>query len=197
MTEVIGVKFNKVGKVYYFDPKGHKIKQGDGVVVETARGIEFGFVAVTNKEVPDNEIVSPLKPIIRPATKGDYEKLERNKEKEKEAFFKHIQGKTIAVSYDSGFKFNIDYPEVGVLRWTPTTGLSLAPSDNEEYEVAEVGKDIYQINWIEQKGIVISQVINFKTHKVFAYMTWNKEGERGNRASIFHRGTFTIHEANK
>lgn len=118
-------------------------------------------------------------------------------EKEKEAFFKHVQGKTIAVSYDSGFKFNIDYPEVGVLRWTPTTGLSLAPSDNEEYEVAGVGKDIYQINWIEQKGIVISQVINFKTHKVFAYMTWNKEGERGNRASIFHRGTFTIHEANK
>ena len=58
-------------------------------------------------------------------------------EKEKEAFFKHVQGKTIAVSYDSGFKFNIDYPEVGVLRWTPTTGLSLAPSDNEEYEVAE------------------------------------------------------------
>lgn len=82
-------------------------------------------------------------------------------EKEKEAFFKHVQGKTISVSYDSGFKFNIDYPEVGVLRWTPTTGLSLAPSDNEQYEVAEVGKDVYQINWIEQKGIVISQVINF------------------------------------
>ena len=118
-------------------------------------------------------------------------------EKEKEAFFKHVQGKTIAVSYDSGFKFNIDYPAVGVLRWTPTTGLSLAPSDNEQYEVAEVGKDVYQVNWIEQKGVVISQVINFKTHKVFAYMTWNKEGERGNRASIFHRGTFTIHEANK
>lgn len=109
----------------------------------------------------------------------------------------HVQGKTIAVSYDSGFKFNIDYPAVGVLRWTPTTGLSLAPSDNEQYEVAEVGKDVYQVNWIEQKGVVISQVINFKTHKVFAYMTWNKEGERGNRASIFHRGTFTIHEANK
>ena len=62
---------------------------------------------------------------------------------------------------------------------------------------ANNGKDVYQVNWIEQKGVVISQVINFKTHKVFAYMTWNKEGERGNRASIFHRGTFTIHEANK
>lgn len=118
-------------------------------------------------------------------------------EKEKEAFFKHVQGKTIAVSYDSGFKFNIDYPEVGVLQWTPTTGLSLAPSDKEQYEVAEVGKDIYQINWVEKKGIVISQTINFKNHKVFAYMIWNKEGERGNRASIFHRGTFTIHDANK
>lgn len=86
MTEVIGVKFNKVGKIYYFDPKGHKVEQGAGIVVETARGVEFGFVAVTNKEVPDEEIVAPLKPIIRPATKADYEKLEKNKEKEKEAF---------------------------------------------------------------------------------------------------------------
>ena len=86
MTEVIGVKFNKTGKVYYFDPKGQKLNIGDGVVVETSRGIEFGFVAVKNKEVPDNEIVAPLKSIIRKATQGDFDKLEKNKEKEKEAF---------------------------------------------------------------------------------------------------------------
>lgn len=118
-------------------------------------------------------------------------------EKEKQDFYKHVEGKTIAVRYDSGFTFNIDYPEVGVLQWTPTSGLSLAPSDKEAYEVAAVGKDIYQINWVEQKGVVISQVLNFKTHKAFAYMTWNKEGERGNRASIFHRGSFTIKDAQK
>lgn len=86
MPEVIGVKFNKVGKVYYFDPKGYKLKVGDGVVLETARGVEFGFVSVANKNVTDAEIVAPLKPIIRPATREDFDKLERNKEKEKEAF---------------------------------------------------------------------------------------------------------------
>ncbi len=86
MTEVIGVKFNKTGKVYYFDPKGQKLNIGDGVVVETSRGIEFGFVAVKNKEIPDNEIVAPLKSIIRKATPADFDKLEKNKEKEKEAF---------------------------------------------------------------------------------------------------------------
>lgn len=86
MTEVIGVKFNKAGKVYYFDPKGNKLSVGSGVVVETARGVEFGTVAVSNREVEDSEIVSPLKSIIRPATKADYEKLEKNKQKEKEAF---------------------------------------------------------------------------------------------------------------
>jgi len=86
MTEVIGVKFNKVGKVYYFDPKEYKLNVGDGVVVKTSRGLEFGFVAIKNTEIAESEIVSPLKPIVRPATKADFEKLEKNKEKEKEAF---------------------------------------------------------------------------------------------------------------
>ncbi len=86
MTEVIGVRFNKAGKVYYFDPKGNKLEVERGVVVETARGIEFGVVAVSNKMVPESEIVAPLKPIIRPATSSDYSKLESNAEKEKEAF---------------------------------------------------------------------------------------------------------------
>ena len=86
MTEVIGVRFNKVSKVYYFDPKGLKASVGDGIIVETARGTEFGTVAIANREVPDEEIVAPLKPIIRIATDADYEKLEINRRKEKEAF---------------------------------------------------------------------------------------------------------------
>lgn len=86
MPEVIGVKFNKVGKVYYFAPKGYKLKVGEGVVLETARGVEFGYVSIANKNVSDAEIVAPLKPIIRPATREDYDRLEKNKEKEKEAF---------------------------------------------------------------------------------------------------------------
>lgn len=86
MTEIIGVKFNKVGKIYYFDPKNNKLDVGDGVVVETARGVEFGTVAVSNREVDESEIVAPLKSIIRKATPADFDKLEKNKEKEKEAF---------------------------------------------------------------------------------------------------------------
>ncbi len=86
MTEVIGVKFNKVGKVYYFDPRGSKLQVGQGVVVETARGVEFGTVATPNREIAEDEIVAPLKPIIRPATNADYDRLEKNKIKEKEAF---------------------------------------------------------------------------------------------------------------
>ncbi len=86
MIEVIGVKFTKTGKVYYFDPQGKKLNIGDGVIVETSRGVEFGFVAVKNREVSENEIVTPLKPLIRKATPADFDKLEKNKEKEKEAF---------------------------------------------------------------------------------------------------------------
>ncbi len=85
MTEVIGVKFNKTGKVYYFDPKGNKLKVGDGAVVETSRGTEFGFVAVSNRQVADEEIIAPLKPIIRKATPQDFVRLEKNRQKEKEA----------------------------------------------------------------------------------------------------------------
>ncbi len=86
MTEVIGVKFNKVGKVYYFDPKGNKLPVGSGVIVETARGVEFGYVASPNEEIDEKDIVAPLKPIIRAATKADFDRLEKNKQKEKEAF---------------------------------------------------------------------------------------------------------------
>ena len=72
MTEVVGIKFNKTGKVYFFDPKGNKLNIGDGAVVETARGTEFGYVAVANRQASDDEIIAPLKPIIRKATNQDF-----------------------------------------------------------------------------------------------------------------------------
>lgn len=86
MTEVIGVKFNKTGKTYYFDPCGNKLKAGDGVIVETSRGTEFGYTAIANREVEDSDIVAPLKPIIRIATEKDKERYNENKAKEKEAY---------------------------------------------------------------------------------------------------------------
>lgn len=85
MAEVIGVRFKEVGKVYYFDPNNKKLRQNDVVIVETSRGIECGRVAIANKEVPDEEIVHPLKKVIRVATKDDLRKLEENARKEKEA----------------------------------------------------------------------------------------------------------------
>ena len=85
MAEVIGVRFKEVGKVYYFDPDGKKLKLNDTVIVETSRGIECGVIAIANKEVADNEIVHPLKKLIRIATKEDLKHLEDNRRKEKEA----------------------------------------------------------------------------------------------------------------
>ena len=81
MIEVIGVRFKDVGKIYYFDPDGEKIEQGNHVIVETARGMECGFVAMTNKEVDDEEIVKPLKKVIRVATPDDLKVVEANAKK--------------------------------------------------------------------------------------------------------------------
>ena len=86
MAEVIGVRFKEVGKIYYFDPDGNTLKKGDRVIVETVRGIECGEVTMENREVDDEQIVKPLKKLIRSATPDDLETLEKNKKKEKEAF---------------------------------------------------------------------------------------------------------------
>lgn len=85
MAKVIGVRFKPVGKIYYFDPLDFEIYQGDKVIVETARGIEYGEVVLPLREVDDSEIVAPLKNVIRIATEEDKKKVEENKKKEKEA----------------------------------------------------------------------------------------------------------------
>ena len=86
MLTVIGVRFRTAGKIYYFDPAGRDIKTGDHVIVETARGIEYGYVVLGNREVEEGKVVPPLKPVIRMATDEDRAVETRNKEKEKEAF---------------------------------------------------------------------------------------------------------------
>ena len=86
MTEVVGIRFKEVGKIYHFDPKGISFSIGDKVIVETARGIECGTVTTANSTVSDDTIVAPLKPVIRLATDADLKKVEENKEKEKAAF---------------------------------------------------------------------------------------------------------------
>ena len=86
LVEVVGVRFKKVGKVYYFAPEGIKAEKGQFAIVETARGPEFGEVFVANKFVGTSEIVPPLRPIIRIATNDDVIHNEENNKKEKEAF---------------------------------------------------------------------------------------------------------------
>ena len=86
MVTVIGVRFRKAGKIYYFSPNEFDINLGDNVIVETARGVEYGKVVIAKKEIPDDEVITPLKEVIRVATAEDDEKEAKNKEKEKEAF---------------------------------------------------------------------------------------------------------------
>ncbi len=86
MTKIIGVRFRQAGKVYYFDPAGHDIKQGQHVIVETARGVEYGYVVLGCREIEDEKVVQPLKEVIRLATPEDDAVQQRNKSKEKDAF---------------------------------------------------------------------------------------------------------------
>ena len=86
MIKVIGVRFRTAGKIYFFSPGGLELKAGDKVIVETARGVEFGSVVTGIKEVPDDQISQPLKPVIRIVTQDDVRREAKNREKEKEAF---------------------------------------------------------------------------------------------------------------
>ena len=86
MSEVIGVKFKEGGKVYYFDPNGITAKADEAVIVETARGLECGVVAVANREVAEEEIVKPLKQVVRLATAKDVAQMEENRKREAHAF---------------------------------------------------------------------------------------------------------------
>ena len=86
MTKIVGIRFRNVGKIYYFDPKNYKMQIGDHVIVETARGIEFGRVVLGPKEVGEKEVVHPLKEVLRVATEADEEREKQNRLKEKDAF---------------------------------------------------------------------------------------------------------------
>ena len=86
MTRVIGVRFRNVGKIYYFSPKDFDICVGDHVIVETARGVEYGHVVLAPRDVEDEKVVQPLKEVIRIATPQDDKKEEANRKREKEAY---------------------------------------------------------------------------------------------------------------
>lgn len=83
---VVGIRFKKAGKVYYFDPGSLKLNKGDAVIVETARGLELGEVVTALRQVEETEVVQPLRPVLRTATPADLEQVAVNRRKEKEAF---------------------------------------------------------------------------------------------------------------
>ena len=86
MAEVIGVRFKNTGKVYYFDPGQERLEKGDMAIVETARGVECGEVAMGNREISDESIVQPLRQMVRKATREDIQRVMENRKKEKSAF---------------------------------------------------------------------------------------------------------------
>ena len=87
MVKVIGVRFKDAGKIYYFDPDAYIFEFGDHAIVETVRGVEYGEVVIEPREVPEKEVVLPLKKVIRKATDADYDVVLKNRDKEQEAFF--------------------------------------------------------------------------------------------------------------
>ncbi len=86
MTKVVGIRFKPVGKIYYFNPEDIKLKPGDGVIVETTRGVEYGTVVLADKEIDEQEFNMPIKSIQRKATEADLATAEDNKKRAKEAF---------------------------------------------------------------------------------------------------------------
>ncbi|RGH36722.1 stage 0 sporulation protein [Ruminococcus sp. AM43-6] len=86
MLKIIGVRFKSVGKIYYFDPKDYDVKMGDKVIVETARGVECGEVALVDREIDETRFTNPVKGIIRLATPNDMKTIEKNRQKKKDAF---------------------------------------------------------------------------------------------------------------
>ena len=86
MKNIIGIRFKKLGKIYFFNPKGLKVKKGDKVIVETSQGEEYAEVLIPNRYVEDDKIVAPLKKVLRIATYKDTKRYEECKKIEKEAF---------------------------------------------------------------------------------------------------------------
>lgn len=107
MVTIVGIRFKRAGKIYYFSPGEYNLAKGDHAIVETARGIEYGEVVIPRQEVEEGKIVSPLKTVIRKATEADTRKVEENHRKEKEAFV--ICEKKIAARKLDMHLVNVEY----------------------------------------------------------------------------------------
>ena len=134
MIKVVGIRFQRAGKIYYFDPLDYDLETAMHVIVETARGIEMGTVLIPPKEVDDDKVVQPLKPVIRIATDDDEKVIEKNKEKEAEAYVickekiaKHgLDMKLVAAEYTFFLAIPVMFGASGykILKFVLKTGLA-------------------------------------------------------------------------
>lgn len=110
--------------------------------------------------------------------------------------FEKYQGKRVDVNYDTGYHFVIEYLSEKELKWTALAKRAEgAPEvEKELYDSYEIGEDEYMINWIEETGLVVSQIANFREGTVYAFMTWPDENAHGHRAKLLHKGTLTVLE---
>ncbi len=108
--------------------------------------------------------------------------------------YEKYKGKKIDVNYETGYHFVIDYLSENELQWTALAKEAEgAPSQEKEpYSSYEIGEDLYNVNWIEESGLVVSQIADFKNGRVYAFMTWPDENARGKRAELLHKGTLTV-----
>lgn len=103
--------------------------------------------------------------------------------------FKYI-GKTVELKYETGFHFKVEYLSENQLRWTSLKEDEDGPTSGEEkYYLNEQGEDLYTISWIEDTGFSVTQNLDFNSMKVYAFMSWSDENERGGRGILDHRGT--------
>ncbi|RRF89343.1 MAG: hypothetical protein DUD33_07545 [Coriobacteriaceae bacterium] len=110
------------------------------------------------------------------------------------SIYERTRGKRVDVDYETGYHFVIEYLSEGELAWTALSKTAEgAPNhETEPYSSLELGDDRYMVNWIEESGLVVSQVADFANGKVFAFMTWPDDSARGRRAELLHKGTLTV-----
>ena len=108
--------------------------------------------------------------------------------------YEAYKGKTIDVNYETGYHFEIRYLSDHELQWKALakTAEGAPAVEKEPYSSYEISAGIYMVNWIEESGLVVSQVADFNLGKVYAFMTWLDGSARGNRAELLHKGTLTV-----
>ena len=167
MIKVIGVRFRRTGKIYYFDPDEFEVKNGDNVIVETARGIEFGTVVGAPKEVENDKVIQPLKPVLRIANQRDIEQEAANKQKEKDAY---------KVCLEKIQKHNLD--------------MKLIDAEYTFDKVLAIGGDTFTVGapYVEGASVAAKVVKSGRGKKIYVFKYKAKKNEK---KKIGHRQPYT------